>query len=94
MSSQATGRHMAAAGCFVIGVLGAAVAVWSISTANRYANSPNPDARSSADWAMFWGVGTAALSLGELIGGATLLGTSSDAAPLRAYYRETYAARQ
>lgn len=92
MESQASARHSVAGGTIVLGLLCGAIAYWAISVGASHQNDPNESSRNSAGQAIFWGVLTGALGLGEIIGGIAVAASSSDPTPLQTYYRETYLA--
>jgi hypothetical protein len=90
MESQASARHSAGGGLLVSGLLSVAVSAWALSTASRYSDSSNQSQRDAAGQAGFSGALCGILGLGSMIAGITLLGGSSNSAPIRTYYQETY----
>jgi hypothetical protein len=93
MDAQASARAKVGTGVLVLGLICGGVAGWSLSYALDNSDSFDAQTREAAARLSFWGTALAILAAGEIAAGVTLLARSSNDAPLRSYYRETYGER-
>jgi hypothetical protein len=92
MESQASARHQVGAGLIVSSLVVGGLSAWAVAWGSAHTGSADPQTASSASQLFADGVILGAVSVGELIAGIALAASSSDAAPLQRYYRETYVA--
>jgi hypothetical protein len=90
MAAQTSARRLVGTGTVVLGALSAAFGALALSVGSKRLDSRDDSVKSSGNSLIFDGAVLGALGLGYLVAGVANLASSSDAAPLQRYYRETY----